>query len=107
MKIRRDIRIQKSLGVLSEYAERNFFFMLEHYKKLFLFGFRSKSSPSLQFLKYCPFKSCEEKKFHSEYSKFLGAVSKYAEWNLSHADNTRNEIHHILIIRGMKFSAHL
>jgi hypothetical protein len=83
-----------------------FFFVLGHYKKLFLFGFRSKSSPSLHFLKYCPSKSCEEKKFHSEYLKFWGAVSKYAEWNLPHADNTQNEIHHILIIRGMKFSAH-
>jgi hypothetical protein len=67
--IRRSIRIRG----------KKFFFMLGHYKKLFLFGFRSKSSPSLHFLKYCPFKSCEEKKFYSEYSKFFGAVSKYAE----------------------------
>ncbi len=71
MQIRQDIRIQKSLRVLSEYDERIFFFMLEQYKKLFLFGFSSKSSPSLHFLNYCHFKSCEENKFYSKFSKFF------------------------------------
>ncbi len=74
MQIRRDNRIQKSLCVVSENAERIFFFILEHYKKLFLFAVRSKSSPALYFLKYCPLKRCEEKKF-----LLLGAASKYAE----------------------------
>ncbi len=64
--------------------------MLEQYQKLFLFGYMSNSSPSMHFLKYCPFKSCE--KFHAEYSNFLAAVAKYAEWNLIYADNRWNEI---------------
>jgi hypothetical protein len=40
-----------------------FYVMLEQYQKIFLFGGRSNSSPSILFLKYCPFKSCEDKSF--------------------------------------------
>ncbi len=101
MQIHRDIQIHKSLGVLSKYAERNFFFVLEHYKKLFLFGFKS------IFWVTVPLKAVKKSSFIPNIWNFLGTVSKYAEWNLPHADNTRNEIHHILIIRRMKFSAHL
>jgi hypothetical protein len=53
------IWIGRSFHVSSEDAERNV--MLEQFKKLFLFGYRSNSSNSIHLWKYCPFKSCEEK----------------------------------------------
>jgi hypothetical protein len=53
------IWIGRSFHVSSEDAERNV--MLEQFKKLFLFGDRSNSSPSIHLWKYCPFKICEEK----------------------------------------------
>ncbi len=65
--------------------------MLQQYKKLFLLGGRSKSSPSVHFLKYRPFKSCEEKSFIFNIQFFLDAVADYAESNLTYPDNTQNE----------------
>ncbi len=107
----------KVITSLSEYGEWHFFAMLEQYQKLFLFGYRSNSSPSMHFLKYCPFKICEEKSFIPNIQMLLAVVAEYAEWKLTYADNTWNEIYLILInprneiklrlkIRGMKLSAY-
>jgi hypothetical protein len=66
--------------------------MLEQYQKLFLFGYRSNSSLSMHFLKYCPFKSFEEKTLILNIQIFLAVVAEHAEWNWTYADNTWNEI---------------
>jgi hypothetical protein len=92
IRIRQDIRIRRSFRVLSVYGEHIFFVMLEQYQKLFLYGYRYNSSPSMHFLKCCPFKSCEEKSSFRIFKFFLAAVAEYAERNLTYADIMWNEI---------------
>jgi hypothetical protein len=46
----------------------------------------------MHFLKYYPFKSCEEKSFIPNIWIILAVVAEYTEWNLTYADNKWNEI---------------
>jgi hypothetical protein len=49
-------------------------------------------APAVTVANNYPFKSYEEKNFIPNIQIFLAAVAKYAEWNLTFADNTWNEI---------------
>jgi hypothetical protein len=91
---------------------RKFFCHARVISKTVLVGYRSNSSLSIQFLKYYPFKSCEEKSSIPNIQIFLTTVTENAEWNLTFAecnvnwnlaytDNTWNEIECILIIHGI------
>jgi hypothetical protein len=66
--------------------------MLEKYQKCFLVGYRFISLPSIIFLKYYPFKSCEEKNFIPNIQILFAAVAEYAELNLLYVDIMWNEI---------------
>jgi hypothetical protein len=71
-------------------CSKKFVFMPQQYKMMLLSGFRSDSSPSLLFSKYCPFKYCKEKKIAPSVQISYGTVDKCAEWNIVHADNKQN-----------------
>ncbi len=99
---------ETGLKVHSAYNQNmwnNFFVKLEQCKHLFLVTSICPAALS------CPIfwssvswktrPSCPRKNF----SNFLGAFSKYTEWNLTYTENGQNETVHILRKRGKKLYA--
>ncbi len=64
----------------------NFFVMLQHYQKLFIFGHRSNSWPSIHFRSIVALKSEKKKVSFQRFKLFLGSVANYAEGNLANID---------------------